>query len=298
MSSSTQAEATGRRARVFCIRRSRSVFALVLFVALTGAASIGKAGTAIESTAFHSNALDATLHFAVSLPPGYSDDRRYPVVYFLHGLPAGPSAYRDVSLVRGALARSQHQAIVIAPQGATSDDPDPEYLDRGRGHNWETAIARELLVYVDRHFHTIRNRDARALIGLSAGGYGAMLIGLHHLDEFSVIESWSGYHRPTDPSGTHVLDLGSPAANAHASAHSYVHVLRKELRAEPTLIGFYVGTADSRFLNDNVRLHKELAAAHVPHLFRLYAGRHERKLWAAHADEWLELALGRLDSPM
>ena len=270
---------------------------LVVLVALAKGAPDGAAGTGIKSTAFHSNALDATLHFAVSLPASYNDGRRYPVVYFLHGLPAGSSAYRDVSLVRDALVRSDHEAIVIAPQGATDDDSDPEYLDRGRGHNWETAISRELLAYVDRHFHTIRNRGGRALIGLSAGGYGAMLIGLHHLDEFSVIESWSGYHRPTDPSGTHILDLGSPAANAHASAHSYVRGLRSKLRTEPTLIGFYVGVADTRFLNDNVLLHEELAAAHVPHLFRLYPGGHERALWSAHAGEWLEFALARLDGP-
>jgi enterochelin esterase-like enzyme len=203
-----------------------------------------------------------------------------------------------MSLVRGALSQSERQAIVVAPQGATDNDSDPEYLDRGRGHNWETAISRELLVYVDRHYHTIRNRGGRALIGLSAGGYGAMLIGLHHLNEFSAIESWSGYHRPTDPSGTHILDLGSPAANAHASAHSYVRVLRSKLRTEPTLIGFYVGAADSRFLKDNVLLHEELAAAQVPHVFRLYPGGHERALWSAHAGEWLELALARLDSPV
>jgi enterochelin esterase-like enzyme len=271
---------------------------VALLVVLAPDAPAGTADTGIKSTAFHSNALDATLHFAVSLPVGYNDGRRYPVIYFLHGLPAGSSAYRDVSLVRDALTQSQREAIIIAPQGATDDDSDPEYLNRGSGHNWETAISRELLAYVDSHFHAIRNREGRALIGLSAGGYGAMLIGLHHLEEFSVIESWSGYHRPTDPSGTHVLDLGSPAANARASAHSYVAGLPIMLRTYPTLIGFYVGVDDTRFLNDNVLLHQELAAAQVPHLFRLYPGGHERALWAAHAGEWLEFALARLDPPV
>jgi enterochelin esterase-like enzyme len=262
--------------------------------ALASGAVTGSPGTPTRIASFQSRALDETLHFAVSLPPGYDDGRRYPVVYFLHGLPAGPSAYQDASLAQHALDDLQRQAILVAPQGASDRDSDPEYLDHGRGQNWETAIARELPAYVDRHYRTIANRRGRAIIGLSAGGYGAMLIGLHNLDRFSVIESWSGYHRPTDPSGLHVLDLGSSAANAHASAHSYVGVLRKVLRTKPTFIGFYVGTGDSRFRADNVRLHQELVAAHVPHRFRLYPGGHERALWSAHATEWLEVALARL----
>ena len=268
-----------------------------MFGARAGEAVNGSTGTPTTVATFHSQALDATIHFAVSLPPGYADGRRYPVVYFLHGLPAGSLAYRDVSLAQHALDDLQRPAILIAPQGATDSDSDPEYLDRGRGRNWETALSRELPAFVDRNYHTIASRHGRAIIGLSAGGYGAMLIGLHNLGTFSVIESWSGYHQPTDPSGTHILDLGSSAANARASAHSYVTVLRTELRTKPTFIGFYVGAGDSLFRADNVRLHQELAAAHVPHRFRLYAGGHERTLWSAHATEWLELALARLALP-
>jgi S-formylglutathione hydrolase FrmB len=270
-------------------------FAVVVALASGAAQRSSGAPTAVAS--FRSRALGDTLHFSVSLPRNYSDGRRYPVVYFLHGLPAGPAAYRDVSLAQHALDELKREAILVVPQGASDRDSDPEYLDWGSGRNWETALARELPAYVDRHYRTIAGRRGRAITGLSAGGYGAMLIGLHNLGAFSVIESWSGYLQPTDPSGTHILDLGSSAANAHASAHSYVRVLRRAFRTKPTFIGFYVGTQDSRFRRDNVQLHDELAAARVPHLFRLYAGGHQRTLWSAHAREWLGLALARLATP-
>ena len=270
---------------------------LAALLATTRAAGSG-AGTGVTSEgAFRSRALGTTLHFSVVLPPSYDDGRRYPVIYFLHGLPAGKSAFRDTSLVRGALSQLDRPAIAIVPQGARDGDSDPEYLDRGPARNWETALSRELPAYVDSHFRTIPNRDGRAVVGVSAGGYGAMLIGIHHLDTFSVIQSWSGYHQPTDPAGLRTLDLGSPRANAHASAHSYVRTLRDSLRAKPTMLAFYVGKADARFRADNVRLHTELSAAGVPHLFRLYPGGHERSLWAGHAVEWLGLALERLSAP-
>src|SRR5919201_2860559 len=139
----------------------------------------------VLDTSFVSHALEGRLKVAVYLPIGYgSDGKRYPVVYFLHGLPASPSAYRGASFVAGAL---RDRAILVAPQGDRDGDSDPEYLDWGPGRNWETALAVELPAWVDSHFRTIASRRGRALVGLSAGGYGALLIGLHHLDEFAAI---------------------------------------------------------------------------------------------------------------
>ena len=59
---------------------------------------------------------------------------------------------------------------------------------------------------MDTHYRTIASRRARALVGVSAGGYGAVLLALHHLETYSVVESWSGYFHPTDPDGTSPLD--------------------------------------------------------------------------------------------
>jgi enterochelin esterase-like enzyme len=132
------------------------------------------------------------------------------------------------------------------------------------------------------------------LVGLSAGGYGAVLLALHHLDSYSVMESWSGYFHPTNPAGTAPLDLGSEAANRRASAHSFVRSLRRAFRRRPTFFAFYVGRGDSRFRAENQLLHGELAAARVPHVFELYNGAHEQSLWNDHAVTWLGLALTHL----
>ena len=55
----------------------------------------------------------------VYLPAAYdSSSRRYPVVYFLHGLPANPQSYTQNAFVAHALVSADEQAIVVAPQGA------------------------------------------------------------------------------------------------------------------------------------------------------------------------------------
>ena len=271
-----------------------SVVATVLAAVSTHVAGSGATPTGGQEMAFRSHALQAPVRLIVSLPSRYADGGRYPVVYFLHGLPASSTAFRNIGFLRRALDTVAPQAIIVAPQAAREGESDPEYLDWGEGRNWETALSRELPAYIDSHFRTIPNRRGRALIGLSAGGYGAMLIGLHHQDTFSVIQSWSGYYHPTDPDGTSALDLGSPAANARASAHTLIQTLAHPRRPHPSFLGFYVGSGDTRFRDENIQLDAELRAAGVPHRFNLYPGGHKQTLWSAHAAEWLGLALANL----
>jgi enterochelin esterase-like enzyme len=182
----------------------------------------------VSEASCRSRALGGTLRYAVSLPPDYGTSHaRYPVVYFLHGLPASPYAFRQIGFVTTALAGLRRTAIVAVPQGARGGDSDPEYLDWGRGRNWAMAISSELTRCVDRRYRTIRSRRGRALVGLSAGGYG-------------------------------------------------------------------VGSEDKRFRAENEQLDRELRAAGVPHLFRIYPGAHDQTVWRVHARDWLRLVLAHL----
>ena len=259
----------------------------MLLLATAGTAS----GARTQDTGFRSVALDGTLHFEITLPADYdASGKRYPVLYFLHGLPSGSDAYRNVGFVQRALDAAGQPAILVVPQGARSGQPDPEYLDRGPGRNWETAIANELPRIIDSRFRTIRSRTGRALIGVSAGGYGAMHLALKHLASFSVAESWSGYFHPTDPAGLQALDLGSDHDNDDANVHRQLAKL-KQLR---TFVAFYVGKGDTRFAAENEQLNLELSRIGVPHVFRLYAGGHDQSLWGRYATPWLSLALTHL----
>jgi enterochelin esterase-like enzyme len=272
--------------------RRPSWYAAVVLAALTFGATA--AATLLQQSRdlderISSVALNGDVHARVILPASYDDVpyRRFPVIYFLHGLPAGSSAYRGNAWLAHEMAKVG-PAILVLPQGARDEDTDPEYLNWGAGRNWENYIARELPRYIDAHFRTIRSRAGRAIVGLSAGGYGATIVGLHHPGTFSVIESWSGYFHPTDPTGTQPLARG-PAANAHT--------LLAGLHDGRTFFAFYVGQGDGRFLAENQQVNRELLAAHIPHVFEVYAGRHETALWQSHAVGWLRLALHQLATP-
>jgi putative tributyrin esterase len=265
---------------------------------VTGDATTRSEGLLKVERAIYSPAVAGRLSLAVYLPANYATSgKRYPVVYFLHGLPAVAGSFRGADFLARALASSGRRAIIVAPQGARDNDSDPEYLDWGPGRNWETAITRDVVGYVDSHLRTISTRRGRAIVGLSAGGYGAVMLALHHLPAFSVVESWSGYFHPTDPAGEQALDLGSAQANANASAHAFVKTLRRGFARRPTFFAFYVGSGDVRFRNENRVFHRELAAAGVPHLFRIYPGGHDQSVWVAHAQRWLAVAVDHLARP-
>jgi S-formylglutathione hydrolase FrmB len=233
-----------------------------------------------------------SLGYEVYLPDGYGTSRlRYPVVYFLHGLPAGSKAFQLFGWLDRAIDHTASPAILVVPQAASGSNTDPEYLGR-----WETAIAGDVPRAVDARYRTIASRSGRAIIGVSAGGYGAMHLALAHLSEFAAVESWSGYFHPTDPTGAFSLDLGSAAKNAAANVHRQFTKIEARLDTLPLYIAFYIGRQDSTgsFVAENEQLNRELSAAGVAHVFRLYPGGHEQSLWSAEATQWLNLALNHL----
>jgi enterochelin esterase-like enzyme len=247
-----------------------------------------------------SASLEGVLHYSIYLPPGYATSgQRYSTIYFLHGLPDDGTGYqastaRDIGV---AAVRTGRPVIVVAAQGAKPRDTDPEWHDWGLGRDWESATAIDLVHHIDTHYRTIPDRRARGLIGLSAGGYGASIIAFHHLDEFSVVQSWSGYFHPTNPSGTAPLKVGPGVDQQRASLHTYAREAKEIYARYHPHFDFYVGADDTRFKAENDRLHRQLTAAGVPHTYRVYPGGHDAALWDAHLDAWVRRAVARLSLP-
>jgi enterochelin esterase-like enzyme len=246
------------------------------------------------SISCRSPAMGGRVAAQVYLPPDYnSHGHLYRVVYFLHGLPAGPQSYTQNAFAAQALASVHQAAIVVAPQGARNVGDDREYLDWSSTEDWPRAIGHDLTACIDHRFHTIAQRTGRALIGVSAGGYGAMNIGLRNLRTFAVIEAWSGYFVATDPSGTHVLKLPSPKAQQGAAVPDGAW-LAGQLSRWPALVAFYVGRSDQRFLSMNQAFDAALRTHHIAHVFRTYPGGHTASLWRSRAAAWLSMALNFL----
>lgn len=132
----------------------------------------------------------------VYLPPAYSREHRYPVVYLLHGMPGSPSEYLDgtnLAPFADAAISSGRLRPFIAVLPAAGVDPkyDGEWAGR-----WEREVVDDVVPFVDAHLGTVATPRGRVLAGLSAGGFGAVYIALRHPGVFGAVESWSGYFHP------------------------------------------------------------------------------------------------------
>ena len=238
----------------------------------------------------------------VYLPPGYAQHptRRYPVIYLLHGVPGRPGAF--LATVRMGVVEDElvalHRAkpaILVMPFGSTGSFTDKEWANGIGKHNaWETFVARDLVHAVDARYRTIPTQAARAIGGLSEGGYGAINIALHHPREFGVVESWSGYEE-VDPirsifgRSKAVLTQNSPSKTIYAAA--------PVLRADHVHFWFYTGTEDWAFRLQNVLFARQLDALHVQHRFYIVRGGHNWAIWRGNAaraylafSRWLHVA--------
>ena len=174
---------------------------------------------------------------AVYLPPGFSAGRRYPVIYLLHGMRGDPSEYwdaLDIADVADGLISSGESPpfIAVMPVGGPTVDPNGgEWAGE-----WEDYVVQDVVPWVDAHLPVIASARDRALEGLSAGGFGAVDIGLRHPGLFGTLGSWDGYFAP-------VFDDGpfARASAAYLAAHTPALLVREEaaeLRRDGTR--FYV----------------------------------------------------------
>jgi enterochelin esterase-like enzyme len=232
----------------------------------------------------------------VYLPPGYArfPQQRYPVFYLLHGFPGRPGAFLEtvrMGVVEDVLVarRRLRPVILVMPFGSTGTFTDKEWVDGVRpGEGWATFVARDLVRAVDTRFRTIRRGDARAIGGLSEGGYGAIDIALHHPREFRVVESWSGYEQADPIRSIFGHDRARLAAN---SPLLQIGQAAPALRTARTRFWFYSGS-DDRLIGQNRQFAAELRRHHLPYRFFVRRGGHNWALWRGNAAVAL-LAAGR-----
>jgi S-formylglutathione hydrolase len=140
----------------------------------------------------------ASPEVSIYLPPSYATerDRRYPVVYLLHGYTSddlryfGPTGRQAHVRAEAAFAAGTREMILVMPN-AMNAWGGSMYSNSVTTGNWEGYIARDLVAYMDKNYRTIARRDARGLAGHSMGGYGTIRIGMKHPEVFAALYALS-----------------------------------------------------------------------------------------------------------
>ena len=185
--------------------------ALALFDGRGAARQPASASGTVERITVHGRALEGNLEgdspdrpVVVYLPPSYAREpqRRYPVLYYLHGYAATAEAYAKVLALPGSVDRAVtaggREMIVVIPDAFTKFSGSM-YSNSPTIGDWETFIARDLTAAIDGRYRTIASREGRGLAGHSMGGYGTMRIGMKAPDAFLALYAMSSCCLMNDP---------------------------------------------------------------------------------------------------
>src|SRR5215470_9057658 len=152
----------------------------------------------VEKIKVHGKSLEGNLEgdspdrdVLVYLPPSYAKgpNRRYPVMYFLHGYGVGADRYWSMMAVpetaeKDIASGAAREMILVHPDAFTVYNGSM-YSNSLTTGDWEDYIARDLVSYIDGHYRTIADRNSRGLAGHSMGGYGTIRIGMKHPEIYS-----------------------------------------------------------------------------------------------------------------
>lgn len=165
-------------------------------------AGSGQGSGHVERIKVHAKSLEGNLEgdspereVLIYLPASYqtSANRRYPVVYMLHGFTDDPDHWwgfrRHFISIPAVLDRAfsdgATREMILAMPNAYTAYQGSMYSNSITTGDWEDFVAKELVAYIDTHYRTIPQVASRGLSGHSMGGYGALKIGMKHPEVYS-----------------------------------------------------------------------------------------------------------------
>ncbi|MFE9577599.1 alpha/beta hydrolase [Nocardia sp. NPDC006044] len=138
----------------------------------------------------------------VYVPPGYDDDgdRRYPSIYVIQGYTGHVTMWRNRSAFRvpfpeaadAVFAAGEAPPAIVVYVDAWTAYGGSQFVDsRGTGP-YHSYLCNEIIPWVDAHYRTVADRDHRAVMGKSSGGFGAMITPMLRPDLFGALATHAG----------------------------------------------------------------------------------------------------------
>ncbi len=220
----------------------------------------------IETIEYTASVLDATRSLVVYTPPGYSENRRYPVLYLLHGIGDDELGWwqkgsANVILDNLIAEELMVPMIVIMPNGRSSTTmtiQTPWGEQSPAFEAFENELLTDIIPFVESHYSVVANRDNRAIAGLSMGGGQTLNFGLSNLDTFAWIAAFSS------------------APNTIAAEE----LIDDPLSIPEQLHLFWISCGDQDgLLNISEGYHTWLTENSIPHIWHIDSGGHSWPVW-------------------
>jgi putative tributyrin esterase len=255
------------------IFRQFPVGVLILILALPIASFAGSADTVLIS-----GKLSGISAKAIVVKPGsYTDSGdRFAVVYLLHGWSGNYRNWFDKIDLEDLADR--YDIMIVCPDGGYAG----WYLDSPllKESKYATYIGRDVVAFIDLHYHTDTHQISRALCGLSMGGHGAFYLMVKYQDVFDMAGCMSGMMELMDPANRYGLALLlGPYETSRKRWGGYSNIsLVDSLKDKDHHILIDCGISDP-FIEGNRKLHRLLIDAGIPHEYLERFGGHSWEYW-------------------
>jgi S-formylglutathione hydrolase FrmB len=263
----------------------------------------------IDCSALNSRILKQPIRYCVFIPSGYDASasehpaRRYPVLYFLHGLGDNErTLFNSGGWTLLDDLRSQRKMgdfLIVAPEGRRSF-----YVNSADGSfRYSDFFLQEFLPHIEKKYRVRSGRAGRAISGISMGGYGALRFAFAYPELFSAVSAQSPALVTESPkqldsasaTGVPILSVlalvfGKPIDVPHWNANNPFLLAKKNAAALRNMaIYFNCGQDDNYgFEKGAVELDSELKQANVKHEYHAYPGDHSITYFLSHFAEVME----------
>ena len=256
-----------------------------------------------------SQILGRKVNFSITLPKSYVTDkeRRYPVVYMLHGYGDDNNSWNGNWLhgndkIFALENQGLSDMIYVYPQGFTT-----YYCNFYTGaFNYMDMFIQELIPHIDATYRTIADREHRSVTGYSMGGFGAMALALKHPETFLcsaplsmsfrtddqyMAESQSGWDNQWGGIFGGKGQDGEARITPYYMEHCPYYQFVPENRAELEKVHWYFtcGDDEEQLLIANDTLHVQMRDNGIRHEYRVGDGAHTSKYWLGALTEVLPM---------
>jgi enterochelin esterase-like enzyme len=222
----------------------------------------------IDTISYSSKTVGNTRKALIYSPPGFSKEKKYPVLYLLHGIGgdekewlkgANPQVILDNLYAENKL----EPMLVVMPNGRAMKN------DRAEGNifapdkieafsRFEGDLLNDLIPFIEKNYPVLKDRENRAIAGLSMGGGQSLNFGLGNLHKFAWVGAFSAAPNTKEPEAL----LPNP----------------QEVKEKLELLFISCGDKDD-LINVSQRTHNYLFQEGVPHIYYLEPGGHDFKVW-------------------
>ncbi|MDG2109095.1 MAG: alpha/beta hydrolase-fold protein, partial [Flavobacteriaceae bacterium] len=247
-------------------------------------------GKVMDDLSLNSKILKSERKFAVYLPPDYQNSTRsYPVLYLLHGYTDDHTGWVQFGEVlhiadKAIISGEATSMIIVMPD---ADTGLPGYTNSISGKwNYEDFFFEEFMPHVEERFRIKKEKQFRAISGLSMGGGGSFLYALHRPDLFSSAAPLSAWMGPKNLdemqqiADRENIKFDKKNLEDFLNTNNPLRIIDQMDTKDLNTVRWYIDCGDDDFLYEgNSHMHIKMRDKKVNHEFRIRDGGHSWTYW-------------------